>query len=51
MRAEVINGKIYILTGADPDDAPFATIEVYAPEGFPSKRRSNRQTSQNMGHS
>jgi N-acetylneuraminic acid mutarotase len=33
--AEVINGKIYILTGADPDDAPFATIEVYAPEGFP----------------
>ncbi len=33
--AEVINGKIYILTGADPDDAPFATVEVYAPEGFP----------------
>ena len=33
--AEVINGKIYILTEADPDDAPFATVEVYAPEGFP----------------
>ena len=33
--AEVINGKIYILTGADPDEAPFATVEVYAPEGFP----------------
>lgn len=32
--AEVINGQIYILTGADPDDAPFATVEVYAPEGF-----------------
>ena len=32
--AEVINGNIYILTGADPDDAPFATVEVYAPEGF-----------------
>lgn len=33
--AEVIKEEIYILTGADPDDAPFATIEVYAPEGFP----------------
>lgn len=33
--AEVINGKIYILTGADTDDAPFATVEVFAPEGFP----------------
>ena len=33
--AEVINGKIYILTGVDSDDAPFATVEVYAPEGFP----------------
>ena len=33
--AEVINGRIYILTEADPDDAPFATVEVYAPEGFP----------------
>ncbi len=33
--AEAINGKIYILTGADPDEVPFATVEVYAPEGFP----------------
>ena len=47
--AEVTNGKIYILTGADPDDAPFATVEVYAPEGFPQSCRSNRKTSQNMG--
>ena len=33
--AEAINGKIYIFTGADHDDAVFATVEVYAPEGFP----------------
>ena len=32
--AEAINGKIYILTGADPDEIPFSTVEVYAPEGF-----------------
>ncbi|MYC75506.1 hypothetical protein F4X10_07050 [Candidatus Poribacteria bacterium] len=32
---EVINGKIYIFTGADPDEVPVATVEIYAPEGFP----------------
>ena len=33
--AEVINGKIYIFTGADTDDAPFATVEVYDTREFP----------------
>lgn len=35
--AEVIKGKIYIFTGVDHDDAPFATVEVYDPgEAFRS---------------
>ena len=29
--AEVIKGEIYIFNNADPDDAPFATVEVYDP--------------------
>ena len=28
-KAEVINGNIYILNGADHNDVPFATVEVY----------------------
>ena len=32
---EVISGKIYIFTGADTNDVPFATVEVYDPGAFP----------------
>ena len=34
--AEVIKAKIYIFNNADPDDAPFATVEVYDLGEFPA---------------